>query len=65
MLDDDTRVIVRGSGTEPKVKFYVEARVPVSTREGDVDAAWVESARRAQLVAAAVEELLRSAANRD
>jgi phosphomannomutase len=65
MLDDDTRVIVRGSGTEPKVKFYVEARVPVSTHEGDVGAAWAESARRAQLVAAAVEELLRSAANRD
>ncbi|MGB5953348.1 MAG: phospho-sugar mutase [Ornithinimicrobium sp.] len=31
-LDDDTRIIVRPSGTEPKLKVYIEAIVPVSDR---------------------------------
>ena len=60
LLDDDTRVVLRGSGTEPKAKFYVEARVPVPG--DDVDAAGAESARRAGEVAAQVETLLRAAA---
>ena len=58
LLEDDTRVVLRGSGTEPKAKFYVEARVPV---DGDVEPARSESSRRAQEVAAEVERLLRAA----
>ena len=60
LLDDDTRVVLRGSGTEPKAKFYVEARVPVAG--DDVDGAWTSSARRATEVAAEVESLLRGGA---
>ncbi len=36
LLEDDTRVIVRPSGTEPKVKYYVET---IEAVEGDVDSA--------------------------
>ncbi len=59
LLQDDTRVVLRGSGTEPKAKFYVEARVPVGD---DVRAAWREAAARADAVSAATEALLRAAA---
>jgi phosphomannomutase len=45
VLADDTRVIIRPSGTEPKVKYYVEAIEPVSGPEGD--RAGVERARAA------------------
>jgi phosphomannomutase len=43
-LTDRGRVIVRPSGTEPKVKCYLEVVVPVS--EGDVDASRIVAAGR-------------------
>jgi phosphomannomutase len=43
-LADRGRVIVRPSGTEPKVKCYLEVVVPVS--DGDVDAARIVAAGR-------------------
>ncbi|HLS40651.1 MAG TPA: phospho-sugar mutase [Ornithinicoccus sp.] len=56
-LADDTRVIVRPSGTEPKLKVYLEAIVPVA---GEGDAA----GRTAELVAARTEARRRLAAVR-
>lgn len=43
-LADGARVIVRPSGTEPKVKCYLEVVVPV--RDGDVEAARIVAAGR-------------------
>ena len=53
-LGDDTRVIVRPSGTEPKLKVYLEAIVPV---EGELADATAEAARRLAGARAAFEEL--------
>lgn len=53
---DDTRVIVRPSGTEPKVKVYLEVFVSIEGR--DVDEARREARARLDAVAAAVEERL-------
>jgi phosphomannomutase len=48
--DASARVVVRPSGTEPKVKFYIEVRCPVAE---DLDAARGRAtARRDQLAAA-------------
>ncbi len=38
--EDNTKVSVRPSGTEPKIKFYVEVQIPVKTR-AELDAAEV------------------------
>ncbi len=48
LLADDTRVIVRPSGTEPKLKYYCEAVVPVD--DGDVTAARALAERRLDAV---------------
>lgn len=62
-LADDTRVVVRPSGTEPKVKYYVEAVEPVEplgvVSGGDdvsADAARAVAAERAEVV---VDDLVR------
>jgi phosphomannomutase len=74
LMADDTRVIVRPSGTEPKVKVYLEAIVPVhgggvgagSGRGDRVDGAdplaeaRAEAARRLARTRAAMEELTRA-----
>ena len=48
LLEDDTRVIVRPSGTEPKLKYYCEAVVGVHA--GDVAAARAMAERRLDAV---------------
>ena len=30
---DGTKVSVRPSGTEPKIKFYIEVKLPIASRE--------------------------------
>ncbi len=49
-LDGDARVVVRPSGTEPKLKAYLEAVVPVV--DGDVDGARAVAATRLDAVRA-------------
>ena len=44
-LADGARVIVRPSGTEPKIKAYLEVVVPVHPEDG-VDAARISAAGR-------------------
>ncbi|AKU16156.1 phospho-sugar mutase [Luteipulveratus mongoliensis] len=53
-LEDDTRIIVRPSGTEPKLKVYLEAVVPVTADLADARA---EAARRLAAVRAEMERL--------
>ncbi len=59
-LRDDTRVIVRPSGTEPKLKVYLEAIVPVGTDgqlDGGLELAQTEAARRLAAVHATMTQL--------
>jgi phosphomannomutase len=58
-LEDDTRVIVRPSGTEPKLKVYLEAVVPVTLSE-PLTQARARAAGRLQAVREAMEELTRT-----
>ena len=51
-LADGARVIVRPSGTEPKVKCYLEVVVPVGDDEGGVDAARIGAAGRLDAITA-------------
>jgi len=56
-LADGARVIVRPSGTEPKIKAYLEVVVPVESTpddpgEGDVDAARISAAGRLDAIRA-------------
>jgi len=55
-LADGSRVIVRPSGTEPKLKAYLEVIVPVAGRPG-LPAAGVEATARLDRIRAAMTEL--------
>ena len=55
-LADDTRVIVRPSGTEPKLKVYLEAIVPVQGPDGLTEAR-AEATRRLAAVRSSMEGL--------
>jgi phosphomannomutase len=50
-LADQARVVVRPSGTEPKIKCYLEVVVPVEP-DGDVDAARISAAGRLDAIRA-------------
>ena len=56
MTLDDTQVIVRPSGTEPKIKAYIEVIQPVN--DGDVTAARNAADERIAAVVADVQALL-------
>lgn len=56
LLDDDSRIIVRPSGTEPKLKVYLEAIKPVASPD-DLSAARERAAERLGRVRAAMESL--------
>ena len=56
LLEDGTRIIVRPSGTEPKLKVYLEAIVPLSGPR-ELASAREEAARRLAAVRAGMEEL--------
>ena len=58
LLEDDTRVIVRPSGTEPKLKYYCEAVAPVT--DGDVTAARTAASDRLDRVLDDLEPILRA-----
>jgi phosphomannomutase len=53
-LDDGTRIIARPSGTEPKLKVYLEARAEVGA-EG-LDAARADAATRVEALKRAIDE---------
>jgi phosphomannomutase len=56
-LADRARVIVRPSGTEPKVKFYLEVVIPVEPdAEDGVDAARIAAAGRLDAIRAGVQQ---------
>jgi phosphomannomutase len=55
-LDDDSRIIVRPSGTEPKLKVYLEVIEPVTT---DLKKARKVAAKRLGAIRTAMEELTR------
>ena len=56
ITDDNTQVIVRPSGTEPKIKAYIEIVEPVT--DGDVASARTMATERLAAVAADVQALL-------
>lgn len=56
LLEDGSRIIVRPSGTEPKLKVYLEAIEPVASSE-DLPAARRRAAERLGRVRAAMEDL--------
>ncbi|MCO5309836.1 MAG: phospho-sugar mutase [Austwickia sp.] len=59
LLADDSRVIVRPSGTEPKLKVYLEAIVPVEGGADGLTAARGDAARRLGALREAFEAMTR------
>jgi phosphomannomutase len=56
LLADRARVIVRPSGTEPKIKCYLEVVTPVEDTEDGVDAARIAAAGRLDAIRADVQK---------
>ena len=59
LLVDGSRVIVRPSGTEPKLKVYLEVIVPREDAAADLAAARASAARRLAALRTSFEELTR------
>ena len=57
-LEGSDRVIVRPSGTEPKLKVYIETVEPV--RDGDLAAARAVADRRLRTISEAMQQLMGS-----
>jgi phosphomannomutase len=56
VLADGGRVIVRPSGTEPKIKCYLQVVMPVEDTDGGVDAARIAAAGRLDAIRADVQK---------
>ena len=56
LLADGGRVIVRPSGTEPKIKCYLQVVMPVEDTEGGVDAARIAAAGRLDAIRSDVQK---------
>ena len=54
-LADQCRVVVRPSGTEPKIKCYLEVVVPVEDTEDGVDAARISAVGRLDAIRSDVQ----------
>jgi phosphomannomutase len=57
-LADEARVVVRPSGTEPKLKCYLEVVVPVTPEDGGVGAARISAAGRLDAIKADTKHAL-------
>ena len=57
-LADGARVVIRPSGTEPKLKCYLEVVIPVEDGDGGVDAARISAAGRLDAITGSLRAAL-------
>lgn len=58
LLEDGTKVTVRPSGTEPKIKFYILLRSEVQAGRSGLDAAKKASGAKAEAIAADIRKVI-------